>query len=261
VASLVTRTETTETVPSLVASTDPSTTGTLQAQVTETTTLMAITSIALPSERQGQAAATATAFESQSANLPTEQTQTASPLGFTFLARQLRVRGGHFSVFAHSTFLSTRLDCFRSTYKPLDFGSWCQRGERERVCRLRGSAWEVFFFVCVILHMHSRLLSCIALHDMWLCWLVCSLLWYILCHVTCLLICFASAFTLFQMSFTLCTYAYSISYEYMSFGLEHIRNLTLLFLLQLLMWTKHIRNLTLFHLLEVLSSITKRGRL
>jgi hypothetical protein len=28
----------------------------------------------------------------------------------------------------------------------------------------------------------------------------------------------------FHMSFTLCTYAYSISYEYMSFGLEHIRN-------------------------------------
>jgi hypothetical protein len=43
------------------------------------------------------------------------------------------------------------------------------------------------------------------------------------CHLL-MLICFASVFTLFQMSFTLCTNAYFISYEYMTFGLEHIRN-------------------------------------
>jgi hypothetical protein len=39
-----------------------------------------------------------------------------------------------------------------------------------------------------------------------------------------MLISFASTFTMFQMSLNLCTYAYSISYEYMSFGLEHISN-------------------------------------
>jgi hypothetical protein len=78
-APLVTGTETTETVPSLVASTDPPTTGTLQAQVIETAALMATTSAALPSEPQGLAAATATAFESQLVDPPTEQTQTTSP--------------------------------------------------------------------------------------------------------------------------------------------------------------------------------------
>jgi hypothetical protein len=44
VAPLVTGTGTTETVPSSVASTDPPTIGTLQAQVTETATLVATTS-------------------------------------------------------------------------------------------------------------------------------------------------------------------------------------------------------------------------
>jgi hypothetical protein len=47
--------------------------------VTETTTLVASTSIALPSEPQGQATATTLASESQSADPPTEQTQIASP--------------------------------------------------------------------------------------------------------------------------------------------------------------------------------------
>jgi hypothetical protein len=44
VAPLVTGTGTTETVPSSVASTDPPTVGALQAQVTETTALVATTS-------------------------------------------------------------------------------------------------------------------------------------------------------------------------------------------------------------------------
>jgi hypothetical protein len=52
VASLVMGTETTETVPSLVASTDPPTIGTLQAQVTETVALVATTSSALAPELQ-----------------------------------------------------------------------------------------------------------------------------------------------------------------------------------------------------------------
>jgi hypothetical protein len=52
VAPLVTWTETTETVPLSVASTDPPTTGTLQAQVTETSALMATTSKAIASELQ-----------------------------------------------------------------------------------------------------------------------------------------------------------------------------------------------------------------
>jgi hypothetical protein len=43
VAPLVTGTGTTEIVPSLVASTDPPTTGTLQAQATETAALVATT--------------------------------------------------------------------------------------------------------------------------------------------------------------------------------------------------------------------------
>jgi hypothetical protein len=45
-APLVTWTGTTETVPSSVASTDPPTLGTLQAQVTETAALVATTSSA-----------------------------------------------------------------------------------------------------------------------------------------------------------------------------------------------------------------------
>jgi hypothetical protein len=45
-APLVTGTGTTETVPSSVASTDPPTVGTLQAQVTETAALVATTSSA-----------------------------------------------------------------------------------------------------------------------------------------------------------------------------------------------------------------------
>jgi hypothetical protein len=77
VAPLVTGIGNTETVPLSVASTDPPTTGTLQAQVTETTALVATTSTVLPPEPQGQAAATAS--ESQPAGPSTEQTQTASP--------------------------------------------------------------------------------------------------------------------------------------------------------------------------------------
>jgi hypothetical protein len=54
VAPLVTGTRTTETVPSSVASTDPPTLGTLQAQVTETATLVATTSSAPAPELQTQ---------------------------------------------------------------------------------------------------------------------------------------------------------------------------------------------------------------
>jgi hypothetical protein len=50
VAPLVTGTETTEIVPSSVASTDPPTIGTLQAHVTETAALVATTSSAIASE-------------------------------------------------------------------------------------------------------------------------------------------------------------------------------------------------------------------
>jgi hypothetical protein len=50
VAPLAIGTETTETVPSSVASTDPPTTGTLQAQVTETAALVATTSSAIAPE-------------------------------------------------------------------------------------------------------------------------------------------------------------------------------------------------------------------
>jgi hypothetical protein len=64
VASLVTGTRTIETVPSSIASIDPLMTGTLQAQVTETSALMATTSTALPPEPPGQAATIATASES-----------------------------------------------------------------------------------------------------------------------------------------------------------------------------------------------------
>jgi hypothetical protein len=64
VAPLVTGTRTTETVPSSVVLTDPPTTGTLQAQVTETAALVASTSTALPTEPYGQAAATATTSKS-----------------------------------------------------------------------------------------------------------------------------------------------------------------------------------------------------
>jgi hypothetical protein len=66
VAPLVTGSETTETVPSSVTSTDPLMTGTLQAQVTETVAFVATTSTAIASELQP-------------ADPPTEQTQTASP--------------------------------------------------------------------------------------------------------------------------------------------------------------------------------------
>jgi hypothetical protein len=52
----VTGTGTTETVPSSVASTDPPTVGTLQAQVTETTALVATTSSAPAPELQIQIA-------------------------------------------------------------------------------------------------------------------------------------------------------------------------------------------------------------
>jgi hypothetical protein len=50
VAPLVTGTRTTETVPLLVASTDPPTVGTLQAQVTQTAALVVTTSSAPPLE-------------------------------------------------------------------------------------------------------------------------------------------------------------------------------------------------------------------
>jgi hypothetical protein len=56
VAPLVIGTETTETVPLSVASTDPPTVGTLQAQVTETTALVATTSSAPALELQTQTA-------------------------------------------------------------------------------------------------------------------------------------------------------------------------------------------------------------
>jgi hypothetical protein len=56
VAPLVTGTRTTETVPSLVASTDPPTVGTLQAQVIETAALIATTSSAPAPELQIQTA-------------------------------------------------------------------------------------------------------------------------------------------------------------------------------------------------------------
>jgi hypothetical protein len=52
VAPLVMGTRTTEIVPSSVASTDPPTIGTLQAQVTETTALVATTSSAPAPELQ-----------------------------------------------------------------------------------------------------------------------------------------------------------------------------------------------------------------
>jgi hypothetical protein len=52
VAPLVIGTETTETVPLSVASTDPPTVGTLQAQVTETAALVATTSSAPAPELQ-----------------------------------------------------------------------------------------------------------------------------------------------------------------------------------------------------------------
>jgi hypothetical protein len=65
VAPLVMRTGTMETVPLLVASTDPSTIGTLQAQVTETAALVATTS-------------SAPAPELQLADPHTEQIQTTS---------------------------------------------------------------------------------------------------------------------------------------------------------------------------------------
>jgi hypothetical protein len=52
VAPLVTGTGTTETVPSSVALTDPTTTGILQAQVTETVALVATTSSAIAPELQ-----------------------------------------------------------------------------------------------------------------------------------------------------------------------------------------------------------------
>jgi hypothetical protein len=64
VAPLVTETGTTETIPSSVASTDPPTTGSLQAQVTETAALVATTSTTLLSEPHGQSTATAIASES-----------------------------------------------------------------------------------------------------------------------------------------------------------------------------------------------------
>jgi hypothetical protein len=54
VAPLVTGTKTTETVPSSVASTDPPTLGTLQAQVIETAALIATTSSAPTPELQIQ---------------------------------------------------------------------------------------------------------------------------------------------------------------------------------------------------------------
>jgi hypothetical protein len=65
VAPLVTGTRTTKTVPSSVASTDPPTIGTLQAQVTETASLVATTS-------------SAPTPELQLADPHTEQIQTAS---------------------------------------------------------------------------------------------------------------------------------------------------------------------------------------
>jgi hypothetical protein len=65
VAPLVIGTGTTETVPSSVASTDPPTIGTLQAQVTETAALVATTS-------------SAPAPELQRADPHTKQIQTAS---------------------------------------------------------------------------------------------------------------------------------------------------------------------------------------
>jgi hypothetical protein len=52
VAPLVTRTGTIETVPLSVASTDPTTTNNLQAQVTETAALVATTSSAIAPELQ-----------------------------------------------------------------------------------------------------------------------------------------------------------------------------------------------------------------
>jgi hypothetical protein len=52
VAPLVTRPGTTETVPSSVASSDPTTTGILQAQVTETAARVATTSSAIAPELQ-----------------------------------------------------------------------------------------------------------------------------------------------------------------------------------------------------------------
>jgi hypothetical protein len=65
VAPLVMGTGTTEIVPSSIASTDPPTIGTLQAQVTETTALIATTS-------------SAPAHELQLADPHTKQIQTAS---------------------------------------------------------------------------------------------------------------------------------------------------------------------------------------
>jgi hypothetical protein len=65
VAPLVTGTRTTETISLSVASTDPPTTGTLQAQVTETAALIATTSSAI-------------AFKLQLADPHTEQIQTIS---------------------------------------------------------------------------------------------------------------------------------------------------------------------------------------
>jgi hypothetical protein len=56
VAPLVTGTRTTEIVPLSVASTDPPTVGTLQAQVTETAALVATTSSASAPELQIQTA-------------------------------------------------------------------------------------------------------------------------------------------------------------------------------------------------------------
>jgi hypothetical protein len=104
------------------------------------------------------------------------------------LARQLRVRGGYFSVFPHSAFLRTRLDCFHSTYRPLVFFALDAKGG-ERVCRFRGSCERVLVLLCVLhscmmftyLHLHCMIYVLMRYsHDM-LCFIV-----FIFYHVTCL---------------------------------------------------------------------------
>jgi hypothetical protein len=71
--------------------------------------------------------------------------------------------------------------------------------------------------------LHCFCMICVSMTSTSMTCVLSTLIYSMSCHLL-MLICYASAFTLIQMSFTLCTYAYFISYEYMSFGLEHISN-------------------------------------
>ena len=135
---------------------------------------------------------------------------------------ELRVKWWWHIVLARSSYLSI-------ADRPLGFGVWRQRGRGIKYVSHRGSdtfrgslsitfgfyVWYIIMHSCVFTFMHQTIFMWVI--SMWSWYLTCVLSTLNLLYVISLVLCsFAllPCFTPMQMSFTTCTHAYSIPFEY-----------------------------------------------